>query len=77
MTAGRPIKTHTKLGQVASSSGLHLYEISGQAKIAYSTLRDYVDGKKPISHKHLINLCELFDCDPDELIGLNENAHHN
>lgn len=75
MTAGRPIKTHTKLGSACANSGMHLYEIGGKAKIAYSTIRDYVDGKKPISHKHLISLCDVLDKDPEDLIGLNEHAH--
>lgn len=74
---GHPISTHTKIGALIASTGEPVYMWSARARIAYSTLNDYICGRRPISHNHLIRLCDVFDVEPEQLIGLNdENAYN-
>lgn len=48
------------------------YIIGAAAKIHPTTLSQYARGQKEISSKHLIALCKLFECEPDELLGEQE-----
>ena len=48
------------------------YQIAAAANIHPTTLSLYARGQKAISNKHLISLCKLFECEPDELIGMQE-----
>lgn len=45
------------------------YQIAAAAHIHPTTLSQYARGQKPISARHLIALCKLFACQPDDLIG--------
>ena len=45
------------------------YQIAAAAGLHPTTLSQYSRGKKDISAKHLIALCRLFECEPDDLIG--------
>lgn len=45
------------------------YQISALAGIHPSVMSQYVKGDKPIRDKHLIALCDLFGCEPDEIMG--------
>jgi transcriptional regulator with XRE-family HTH domain len=45
------------------------YIIGAACGIHPTTLSLYARGKQPISAKHLIALCELFQCEADNLIG--------
>lgn len=72
---GHPINTRTKLGALIVARGEPIYMWSARTRIAYSTLNEYVRGVRPIPHHHLLRLTEAFDVEPEELIGLNENAY--
>lgn len=48
------------------------YQIAALAGIHPSTLSMYVKGDKPILDKHLIALCDLFQCEPEDIIGWEE-----
>jgi DNA-binding Xre family transcriptional regulator len=45
------------------------YQIAALAGIHPSIMSMYVRGEKPIRDKHLIALCELFRCEPDDIMG--------
>jgi DNA-binding Xre family transcriptional regulator len=45
------------------------YEIAAAAHIHPTVLSDYAQGKKDISVKHLRALCDLFECEPEEIMG--------
>ena len=62
----------TKLQFKLLSTQQQNYKIAAAASIHPSTLSEYARGLRPISAKHLINLCKLFECEPDDLIGMQE-----
>lgn len=45
------------------------YIVGAACGIHPTTLSFYARGIKPISAKHLIALCKLFECEADDLIG--------
>lgn len=45
------------------------YQIAALAGIHPSTFSRYVKGLQPILDKHLIALCDLFNCEPEDIIG--------
>lgn len=45
------------------------YQIAALAGIHPSTLSSYVKGDKPILDKHLVALCDLFGCEPEDIMG--------
>jgi hypothetical protein len=45
------------------------YIVGAACGIHPTTLSLYARGKQPISAKHLVSLCRLFECEPDDLIG--------
>lgn len=45
------------------------YKIAAAAGIHPTTLSNYARGTKDISAKHLIALCRLFECEPDDVMG--------
>lgn len=47
------------------------YQIAALAGIHPSTLSKYVQGE-PVLDKHLIALCDLFQCEPEEILGWEE-----
>lgn len=64
---GRPFNTSQPLGQLMSAHHLTVKEVSYATEINERTLSDYLNGRKGISNKHLVRLCALFDCEPEEL----------
>lgn len=65
---GRRYSTHTKLGKLMTARGFRVYTVSGRAAIAPRTLGYYLAGTKPISAEHLTRLCEVLNCEPEELV---------
>jgi hypothetical protein len=45
------------------------YIVGAACHIHPTTLSFYARGMKPITAKHLIELCKLFECEPEDLIG--------
>jgi len=45
------------------------YVIAAAAGIHPSTLSQYARGHLPIAAHHLVSLCKLFQCEPEELMG--------
>lgn len=48
------------------------YVIAAAMKIHPTTLSDYARGKKPISAKHLEQMCRILECEPEDIMGLME-----
>jgi hypothetical protein len=44
------------------------YQIAALAQIHPTTFSGYVNGK-PMLAKHLVALCDLFQCEPEEIMG--------
>ena len=59
----------TKLMYKLLQCSEHNYIIAAAARINPYTLSRYARGHQPISAPHLIALCRLFECEPEELIG--------
>lgn len=45
------------------------YKIAAAADLHPTILSLYARGKKEISPKHLIALCKLFECEPEDILG--------
>lgn len=45
------------------------YIVGAACGIHPTTLSFYARGIKPISVKHVAALCELFECDPEDILG--------
>lgn len=65
---GRPLPTHTKLGQLMTEHGDRAYILSGKAGIPTRTLTEYLAGRKEIQPQHMTRLCDIYDCEPEDLI---------
>lgn len=59
----------TKLMLKLQTTSQPNYVIGAACGIHPTTLSFYARGIKPISAKHLIALCKLFECEADELVG--------
>ena len=49
-------------------SGAPMYRVAGIAGIDPSTLSKYANKRLPIRHTHMLALCEVFDCEPEDLM---------
>ena len=45
------------------------YQVAALAGIHPSVMSMYSRGEKPIRDKHLITLCDLFRCEPEDILG--------
>lgn len=61
--------TITKLMLKLQTTRQPNYIVGAACGIHPTTLSLYARGKQPISSKHLIALCKLFKCEPEDLIG--------
>lgn len=48
------------------------YIIANEVGIPSPRLSEYVHGRRQMTIPHLLQLCEYFRCNPDELIGEDE-----
>jgi len=48
------------------------YQIAAQAALSPSRLSEYAWGRRPIPPHHLLRLCEVLKCSPDEIVGYAE-----
>ncbi len=71
--SGRPINTKTKLGYAIAASGLRTYEVSALTGVYTTALSSYIRGGD-IAVKHLAALCDLFDCEPEDIVGFRTPA---
>jgi len=63
-TRGRP----SCLRVMIARSGLPMYHVAGLAGIDPSTLSKYANRRMPIRHHHMLDLCKLFECEPEDLL---------
>lgn len=59
----------TKLMLKLQTSSAPNYVIGAACHIHPTTLSRYARGQVDISSKHLIALCKLFECEPEEILG--------
>ena len=64
-TRGRP----SALRQMIARSGAPMYHVAGLVGIDPSTLSKYANRRLPIRHNHMLALCELFECEPEDLLA--------
>ncbi len=63
-TRGEP----SNLRRMIARSGATMYRIAGMANVDPSTLSKYANRRMPIRHQHMIALCDIFECEPEDLI---------
>tara|TARA_R100001244_G_scaffold78670_1_gene62098 strand:- start:104 stop:274 length:171 start_codon:yes stop_codon:yes gene_type:complete len=49
-------------------TGAPMYHIAGVAGIDPSTLSKYANRRLPIRHHHMLSLCAVFECEPEDLL---------
>lgn len=54
-------------------SGYRQYQIAGLTSIAPTTIAEYCLGQSAIPTHHMLRLCEFFQCEPEDLIGIIES----
>lgn len=59
----------TKLRQLLIHNTKPQYVVAGACRIHPVQLSYYALGRKPISHRHLVALCEYFQKEPEDIIG--------
>jgi transcriptional regulator with XRE-family HTH domain len=62
----------TKLRIKVLATARPQYQVAALAGIHPSTFSRYVKGDAPILDKHLIALCDLFGCEPEDVMGWEE-----
>ena len=55
-------------------AGIPQYVIGSMAGIHHSRMSEYCLMQKPIKDDHLLSLCIVLDCAPDDIIGEADNA---
>jgi len=63
-TRGRP----SELRRMIARTGAPMYHIAGVAGIDPSTLSKYANRRMPIRHHHMLSLCAVFECEPEDLL---------
>ncbi len=71
---GRPIPTHTKLGDKIVELNLKVADVSAHTGIYTRTMTEYIAGRKALLPKHLVALARFLECDPEDITGLVEKA---
>lgn len=59
----------TKLQLKLQAQSKPAYIVGAACGIHPTTLSFYARGIKAISAKHLVALCELFECEPEDILG--------
>lgn len=59
----------TKLRLRILETGGPAYMVAARCGFSPSRMSEYILGRKAIPFKHLVPLCEVLKCDPDEVTG--------
>lgn len=59
----------TKLRKKMLEIGGPAYRVAERAGFPASRMSEYTLGRKPIPVKHLVALCRVFNCDPEDITG--------
>lgn len=59
----------TKLRLRILETGGPAYMVAARCGFSPSRMSEYILGHKEIPVKHLVKLCEVLDCDPDDVVG--------
>lgn len=62
----------TKLRSKFLKTDIQQYRIAGITGIHPSRLSEYALNQKPIPPHHLAKLCEFFQCDASDLVGMTD-----
>jgi len=57
----------SKLRSAIDALGWPHYTVGALTRIHPTTLSHYMNRKKAISHEHLPRLCEVLDCEPEDI----------
>ena len=64
----RPFNTSQPLGKIMFAQRWTVTEMSAASSINARTLSDYLAGRRVISERHLMDLADVLDVDPADLI---------
>ncbi len=67
---GRMPNQSSKLGWLVAKSGFALYEVGAASGVSYTHMSEYVNLRNPIRPHHLLGLCDFFDLEPEDIVGL-------
>lgn len=59
----------TKLRLRILETGGPAYMVAARAGFSASRMSEYVLGRKQIPPKHVVPLCEVLRCDPEDIVG--------
>lgn len=62
----------TKLRLRILETGGPAYMVAARAGFSPSRMSEYILGRRKIPFKHLVPLCEVLQCDPDDIVGMVE-----
>ena len=60
--------TPSKLREMIARSGAPMYQVAALSHIDPSTLSKYANRRMPIRHNHMLSLCQIFECEPEDLL---------
>lgn len=58
----------SKLKRHVAATGYPAYVIAAAAGIAPPVFSAYMNRRKPISHTHLVRICEVLGCDAEDIV---------
>lgn len=58
----------SKLRSAIDALGWPHYTVGAMTRIHPTTLSHYMNRKRAISHEHLPRLCEVLDCEPEDIL---------
>ena len=61
--------TPSKLRQRIAATGEPAYIIAAEARVQPSRLGQYLNLRRPITHVHVLRLCEALDCSPEDILN--------
>ena len=64
----------SKLRLKIMESGMPQYVVGTFAAIHHSRMSEYCRMQRPIKNDHLMALCEVLRCDPEDIIGEADNS---
>lgn len=64
------LNTFSRLGRAIADSPYSAAQVAALIGLHPVHLSRYINLRRPIHPHHLIKLCEVLDCEPEDLIGL-------
>lgn len=60
---------HSKLQLKILSKGMYQKDVAAACGFPPPRLSDYIHGTRPLPPRHIILLCKVLECSPEEIMG--------